>query len=177
MNQTEKNQAQTAEAIENLDENQAAQAGCQAQTEAKPMKEYIKKLENGCYDIISIPETEPVPEGYLKLLPLDDGTPQRVGCVETIKLVFTAEAVYFKLLERCQEISCGNIEILNPALFLIQRGDTPEGENQTEDEIKSTANWIQNLVTSGAFSELKKKQQRLKERLFFEDLEKRAAEQ
>lgn len=97
--------------------------------------------------------------------------------MEAIKLVFTAESVYFKMLERCQEISCGNIEILKPALFLIQRGDTPGGENQTEDEIKSTANWIQNLVTSGAFSELKKKQQRLKERLFFEDLEKRAAEQ
>lgn len=127
MNQIEKNQVRTAEAIENLDENQAAQAGCQAQPEAKPMQEYIKDLGDHTYCIIGVPRDKSAPDGYVELLPLEDSA-QSPALPNSIKLVFCIDTVYFKLLRDPVETLLENMVIVDFSMI------TPIAEIQPLNE-------------------------------------------
>ena len=95
------------------------------------MKEYIKFINDNYHEVLKVDdeaalnegEEITIPDGFLELLPLDDGTPpaEKHTCV---KFIIQDDKVYYKFLEKQEETSSGNVRIVSTNNFLfINLGD------------------------------------------------------
>lgn len=90
------------------------------------MKEYIKFVNDNYHEVLKVDDEAAlndgveivIPDGFLELLPLDDGTPptEKHTCV---KLIIQDDKVYYKFLEKQEETSSGNVRIVRTTEFFF----------------------------------------------------------